>query len=532
MPGLGLGLGIFSAGQGGGIVSTVSWQLPFYTSLLSTIGPEAVAGGTSPTTAEVFDETLGLVPETVVDGVPLSRGERLTYDLTEGAETGDELIPVAADRDFSSDTGYWNKAGSCVISGGVLTINGTGSNGINKASTPLPADGSTVRITIVISRVGTGNLRQWIGGGYTIIPSTVGTHYVQSVSTPGDVFRLYSDNFDVTDIDVDSVSVEQVLPTFKNSVSKADATLLHPVNSEGVFLVHPEWSNGLVVPAGGFATDFDGVQNRYFSSVLGGTTSGTGVADDTGVTDWVEEGNYNNAVSLPHIENHPAYTQFMINPYAPPINQTIANLPIDKYSVTVPLLDGTATIAAGTAVGTGFGVASFGSPLTLDITTAGTVTVTLAGAPLAVNIVSGEGISVGVDNPGTEGDGSTTASDASEFTVTPTTAEYLRLRFADVISQTYLSSGTVAVSYDGTTITVTDGVNEMTHVVALEAGDWITVKESTGQLYFGSVGDATATLVDTNGSYAPTWGEIFLGNAVDYTFDEDLDALDGEWQQP
>ena len=222
----------------------------------------------------------------------------------------------------------------------------------------------------------------------------------------------------------------------------------------------------------------------------------------------------------------------MINPYGPPINQTIANLPINKYSVTVPLSAGTATIAAGTAVGTGFGVASFGSPLTLDISTAGTVTVTLAGAPLAVNIVSGEGISVGVDNTGTEGDGSTTASDASEFTVTPTTAEYLRLRFADVFTQTHMASGTVAVSYDGTTLTVTDGTNAMTHIVALEPGDWITVKESTGELYFGSVGDATATLVDTNALYAPTWGEIFLGNAVNYEFNAELNPLDGTWQQP
>ena len=61
-----------------------------------------------------------------------------------------------------------------------------------------------------------------------------------------------------------------------------------------VFLVYEPWTNGATVAAGGVLTDFSGVQCKYYSSILGGTTSGTGVADDTGVTDWVEQGNYNN----------------------------------------------------------------------------------------------------------------------------------------------------------------------------------------------------------------------------------------------
>jgi hypothetical protein len=115
---------------------------------------------------------------------------------------------------------------------------------------------------------------------------------------------------------------------------------------------------------------------------------------------------------------------------------------------------------------------------------------------------------------------------ATEFLVTPTPAAFLRLRFADVVSQTYLSSGTIEVSYDGTTLTWTDGTNAMTHVVAMKPGDFATVEEATGKLYYNG------SLVDTNGSYSPTWGEIALGNAVDYIFDAELDPTDSTWSQP
>jgi hypothetical protein len=110
--------------------------------------------------------------------------------------------------------------------------------------------------------------------------------------------------------------------------------------------------------------------------------------------------------------------------------------------------------------------------------------------------------------------------------LTPTPAAFLRLRFADVVSQTYLSSGTIEVSYDGTTLTWTDGTNAMTHNVTMKPGDFATVEEATGKLYYNGI------LEDTNGSYSPTWGEVALGNAVDYDFDDALDPLDDTWSQP
>jgi hypothetical protein len=123
-------------------------------------------------------------------------------------------------------------------------------------------------------------------------------------------------------------------------------------------------------------------------------------------------------------------------------------------------------------------------------------------------------------------DGGSVQRNATSFLVTPTPAAFLRLRFADVQTQTYLNSGTIEVSYDGTTLTWTDGTNAMTHVVSMKPGDFATVEESTGKLYYNG------SLVDTNGSYSPTWGEIALGNAVDYDFDDDMDPTDTTWSQP
>jgi hypothetical protein len=116
-------------------------------------------------------------------------------------------------------------------------------------------------------------------------------------------------------------------------------------------------------------------------------------------------------------------------------------------------------------------------------------------------------------------------NDARTFTVTPETGKFLRLRFADTSSQTYLSSGTVAIAYDGNDLTWTDGTNTMTHTVSMVVGDQASVEEATGKLYYNG------SLVDTNGSYLPSWGEITLGKATDYRFDNSLDPTDLTWSE-
>lgn len=71
-------------------------------------------------------------------------------------------------------------------------------------------------------------------------------------------------------------------------------------------------------------------------------------------------------------------TNFLLNSAAP-ATQTTASLSATSYTLWV-IGTGTATVTAGTAVGTGFGTASAGAPNTFSITSAGTVTVTVAGS--------------------------------------------------------------------------------------------------------------------------------------------------------
>jgi hypothetical protein len=158
------------------------------------------------------------------------------------------------------------------------------------------------------------------------------------------------------------------------------------LNGADVYLVYQPWTDSVVVPAGGVLTDFDGVQCKYYSSILGGTTSGTGVADDTGVTDWVEQGNYNNIQKtssgegwLTHVLNEPGRTNELLNSDSP-ATQTTASLITGDY-VLWQNGAGSSDLTAGTATISTTGSATDGSPLTFTVTGAGTVTVTIVGGP-------------------------------------------------------------------------------------------------------------------------------------------------------
>lgn len=74
----------------------------------------------------------------------------------------------------------------------------------------------------------------------------------------------------------------------------------------------------------------------------------------------------------------PFRTNLLLNSSAP-ATQTTASLAIGSYSLWVNG-SGSATPSAATAIGNGFAAATQGNPSTFNITTAGTVTVTVAGA--------------------------------------------------------------------------------------------------------------------------------------------------------
>lgn len=75
-----------------------------------------------------------------------------------------------------------------------------------------------------------------------------------------------------------------------------------------------------------------------------------------------------------------ARTNYLLNSTAP-ATQTTGSLPAGPSNYCLWVIGtGSATVAAGTAVGTGFGTATAGNPIIFNVTTAGTVVVTVTGS--------------------------------------------------------------------------------------------------------------------------------------------------------
>lgn len=82
----------------------------------------------------------------------------------------------------------------------------------------------------------------------------------------------------------------------------------------------------------------------------------------------------------------PTYTQLAVNPTAP-ANQTINLATPGTYTLWIEG-PGSVAVAAGTAVGTGFGSASAAVPVVFTISTGGTVDLTVTGAPTLVQVIN------------------------------------------------------------------------------------------------------------------------------------------------
>ncbi len=88
--------------------------------------------------SSMFQDSTGTTPVTAV-GQPVG----LILDKSKGLVLGSELITNAADREFSSDTGFWAKDGGSTISGGVVNINNVpGTWAIAKLNFPNIGDNS------------------------------------------------------------------------------------------------------------------------------------------------------------------------------------------------------------------------------------------------------------------------------------------------------------------------------------------------------------------------------------------------------
>lgn len=122
--------------------------------------------------------------------------------------TNTELITNIADREFSSDTGFWNKTQVGVtISGGTLNWDGTTGSGQGIHRPNLLIINRWYKVTFSILNINTGAIRPYMGAYSTESPSTVGTYtiYMKSLSTS---FYLFSTGANI--VSVDNISIELI----------------------------------------------------------------------------------------------------------------------------------------------------------------------------------------------------------------------------------------------------------------------------------------------------------------------------------
>lgn len=519
-------------GPFGAIVSTLKWLLSLNTNLTATIGEDVDQNTASVKNVRVFDGTLGLVLQEVPAGVPISEGMRISFDTDEGATLGNEIITNGS---FDNDTAGWTLQPGWTYDSGQQKCTSDGLTTNRLIQTGSPGDlivGARYQKTFGVSGLTTGNVQPTIGNGLPIEGnvSTNGTHTITAIAIidfqPA-FFRAIS-GFDGS---IDNVSTKQIMPVFLNSVSKVDSTKLTPSTTgpggEEIFEVIDPWVDSQVVAAGGKRTDFVGAQCRYFSTVLGGTTSGTGVSDDIGVTDWIELANYNNIQKTPsgngwltHILSEPvATTQHLLNSDSP-ATQTTASLATGDYILWQDG-SGSSDLTAGTATISTTGSATDGSPLTFTVTVSGTVTVTITGGPPDRFQLEG-----GSDRTSFILSGGTTEVRAADIfssaqVIISDKFQFL-LAMENFSAQTYLEDGTNAFTYTaGGSVQFSDGTNSVAWPVVPKHGDSLGINFNTGELLYNGVNVATNALISPNWS-AITGGpnnivRILEGNDLDLT---------------
>jgi hypothetical protein len=175
----------------------------------------------------LFQDSAGTTPVTA-NGQPVG----LLLDKSKGLVLGAELVTVAADRDFSSDTGYWTKMGFVTISGGAAHINNPDGSLSYLSRTGLTTAGKTYTVTLdAVVRAGAARLTNSAGDAYASITAS-GAKSFTFVATGTGILGFT--RLGVTDVDLDNISVRELpgnharqttldaRPTYRTAPSRID----------------------------------------------------------------------------------------------------------------------------------------------------------------------------------------------------------------------------------------------------------------------------------------------------------------------
>jgi len=134
---------------------------------------------------------------------------------------GSELITVAADREFSSDTGWWGKNAGTTISGGVANVSGVTASALYKAGVIAIGKVYTVTYTITVT---SGSLAVSLGNGTPLTAHTTsGTYTDEGVCIGDTTYRFTATGFTGS---IDNVSIKEVYNAIGTKATATSTTAI------------------------------------------------------------------------------------------------------------------------------------------------------------------------------------------------------------------------------------------------------------------------------------------------------------------
>lgn len=136
-----------------------------------------------------------------------------TWTLTDANPTGtlgSELITPEANRDFSSDTGYWTKEAGVTISGGTANWSATANSDLYRLN--VLTVGKWYRITWTISSYTSGNFRLSVGGTTGAFRTAAGTYTETHYAASNGTFAITGQSSATGS--VDNISVKELTVTY------------------------------------------------------------------------------------------------------------------------------------------------------------------------------------------------------------------------------------------------------------------------------------------------------------------------------
>jgi hypothetical protein len=152
----------------------------------------------------LFQDSAGATPVTAVE-----QAVGLMLDKSKGLVLGSELVTPAANRDFSSDTGYWSKTAGVTITGGqcvftaVTSLNGLYRNAFVSA-------GVYYEVTFTISSLTAGNCQWYFGGNRGSVVTAAGTYTQRIRAGSVDAALFFEAVNGPSSLTLDDVSIKQV----------------------------------------------------------------------------------------------------------------------------------------------------------------------------------------------------------------------------------------------------------------------------------------------------------------------------------